>query len=258
MDHGVSESNMEMGLMRNEGSSEPHVDPHSEQGSMEETQLSTSSNVPGLTRRSASLLSRGGSNRQQPTPGQAVTTQGSHSEEYGVTSRSYIRMRHKALIVQYNSYAVLLVLLAGAMSVASLQPPGSFDTDGHIRKGAQLYLFMASMSFLLAIGGLFTVMFGFVKLFSPVFYAPPRTDDTLDGSAASREVKIIEVTTSGLFRVYLYLGGSLFFCVQAFAAGLVAVSSRWMFLAFIIVIAVFIAFEFVVFKKIEVEAGRRR
>ncbi|KAG0554237.1 hypothetical protein KC19_12G075500 [Ceratodon purpureus] len=211
MDHGVRESNMEMGLLRNEGTSEPHVDTRSEQGSMEETELSTSSNLLGMTRRSASLSAWGGSNRQQRTPGQAVTTQGSHSEIYGVTSRSYIRMRHKALIVQFNSYAVLLVLLAGAMSVAILQPPGSFDTDGHIRKGAQLYLFMASMSFLFAIMGLFAVMIVFLNLFRPEFNAPPRTDDTLDGSATSREVEIMEVIARGLVRVYYYLGAVVIF-----------------------------------------------
>lgn len=168
----------------------------------------------------------------QESLGQGVT-EGSR-ELFGKTSRSYIRMMHKELMNQFNSYAVLLVLVAGAVSVAVLQPPGSLNTDGHIWKAALSYLgylLGAPMSFLTAMMGLMGVMLGFVSLSEPVFYDPPRTSDTLDGSATLIEIEIIDNNITRLNRVGLYLAFSLGSCASAiFSLGLQALKFNRVFI----------------------------
>lgn len=149
-------------------------------------------------------------------------------------------MKHAALAKQLNAYGVLLILLAGAMSVAILQPPGSFDANGHIRTTPLVacYLLFASLSFLLACTGLYAVMAGTDTLFDPAFYAAPlqlQSDDIpatpKEIRATSDEIKIIEDNVFRVKRLKVYLGTSLLFCMTAFALGAFAilgpVSRNW-------------------------------
>lgn len=170
-------------------------------------------------------------------------TESSEPEE---KSRSNVRMRHAALAKQLNAYGVLLILLAGAMSVAILQPPGSVDTDGHIRTTPLVgcYLLFASLSFLLACTGLYAVMAGTDTLFDPAFYAA-QSDDI---PATSTEMQIIKDNIFRVKRLKAYLGTSLLFCMIAFALGAFAVlgpgpRNWWMAIGTVVFGVIVLSFE---------------
>ena len=176
------------------------------------------------------------------------------------TVLEYLRITQDALTQQLNAYGIVLTLVAGIMSVAILQPPGGFDSDGHMRqdKLVSCYLFFASLSFLLACTGLFAVIVGSASLYRPMFFPLPWShwSSVLECASAKQPgfdkistlESIINYNLSRLPRLKTYLGFSLALGMTAYICGAFSIlgsgkRNLWMAIGTIFVSSGILVFE---------------
>ncbi|KAG0554236.1 hypothetical protein KC19_12G075400 [Ceratodon purpureus] len=184
-----------------------------------------------------SSTGRNGSSNGQYAYGNPITqspiqaTPSQHSSD----DLGYLRIVQGALVQQLNAFGFVLTLLATVTSVAILQPPGSFDGDGHVRPYRLLacYLLFASLSFLLACTGLFAVIVGQASLYRPGFYPVDSAGSQrlsvqkLTPKEGFDEIPtlklIVEDNLSRVRRLKTYLGFSLAMGMTAYVCGAFAI-----------------------------------